>query len=424
MTVHRLARVRWSVGQVLLPEHFRALESSLAGEAGRRVDLLGLPANGLAVLEWNGDAPRGGVLSVRALSFVLPTGELVEAPGNADITGPLDLGAVKRSDISVYAHVLDAPTTPVQGEAPTTPDDVPRAPYRLEISAEPNAIGSRGRRLFLGQFTQKPGSGFTLSKARVPPLLLVGTNPWLRDLLADLRDDLVGFEGTLADLVAEEEDEDDDVDSVRAAQRARIEALRMSALLDDLDAGISLHPYTLFSTLRGFFLELCLLEGAIPELPLARYTHEDPGPCFQGLIERIREKLARPPLRTPNVPLVRSDGVFVAKDLPPVLLSAKEVYLMLRRPSPEQRVSLDGVRVASPSRLRVVHERALRGVKIVPSPKPPFRHGFGPGVDFYRLVSASEEPSEWRHVVEERALCFHEKQQLAGVDAALFWRNP
>ena len=53
-----LPRVAWSIGQVLLPEHFRTLEASLIAEAVARASVDGLPDYGLLSLEWNGAAPH------------------------------------------------------------------------------------------------------------------------------------------------------------------------------------------------------------------------------------------------------------------------------------------------------------------------------------------------------------------------------
>ena len=71
----------------------------------------------------------------------------------------------------------------------------------------------------------------------------------------------------------------------------------------------------------------------------------------------------------------------------------------------------------------MVHERALRGVRYLAVGQPSFRHAFGPAVDFYRLVMGGDDNHEWSHVVAERALCFYDKPQLAGIKAALYWRR-
>ena len=48
--MEKLARVRWKMGQTLLPEHFQALEESVGAEAALRFQVHGLPAYGVAGL--------------------------------------------------------------------------------------------------------------------------------------------------------------------------------------------------------------------------------------------------------------------------------------------------------------------------------------------------------------------------------------
>ncbi len=411
------ARVRWSVGQVLLPEHFRALEASLSAEGAARIDLLGLPTHGVARLEWNGDDLRGGVLYLHAARLVLHSGELVDIPETAEVTAPLDLRKAGRNEVAVYLHVLDDPAPGEEALEPAGKGALPRVVQRVELSDKPSVPRSRGR-LKLADFVRQPGGTYALSSEYVPPLVQIGPNPWLGERLRVLSADLGSFAANLGELVMAAEEEGE---PVRALQRARIEAIRLGALLDDLGRAIAPHPYMIFAALRSFLLELYLLEGSAPEGPLAAYDHDDLGGAFNALLRSIEGKLALPPLRTPCVPLEVEEGRFVGKELPLQVLEAHEVYLLIQRPSPEARVTLEHVRIASPGRLRAVHERVLRGVRVTPVARPPFRHGFGPNVDVFRL--AGEGDPEWRHVVAERAMCFYQQPQLAGVRAALFWRR-
>ncbi len=53
MQRHKLARVRWQVGQTLLPEHFRAQDEALSSESRLHAELSGLPRIGIASLAWS-----------------------------------------------------------------------------------------------------------------------------------------------------------------------------------------------------------------------------------------------------------------------------------------------------------------------------------------------------------------------------------
>ena len=57
----KLARVRWKMGQALLPEHFVAQEEALLAHSQLRSKIGGLPSYGFASLRWNDSLLSEGV---------------------------------------------------------------------------------------------------------------------------------------------------------------------------------------------------------------------------------------------------------------------------------------------------------------------------------------------------------------------------
>ena len=70
MQRYKLARVRWQVGQTLLPEHFRAQDESLSAEARLHGELSGLPQVGIASLVWSEAMLAEGSLSLPSLTAI------------------------------------------------------------------------------------------------------------------------------------------------------------------------------------------------------------------------------------------------------------------------------------------------------------------------------------------------------------------
>ncbi len=412
-------RVRWSVGQILLPEHFRALERSLADEAAARTAMRGLPSYGIASLEWTAEGPERSVLWVKEISVIMPSGELIDVPRNAELRGPADLGSSGLNEISVYLHLLDSQPAESGPAEPAAQTSVPRMVHEVRVSTDEGLNGSRGR-IKLGDFT-KPFSGpFELAEEYVPPLLTIGATPYFRDRLRSLRGRLTGFDEALSRLAADQLAQHRSIDR---ALRARHCILELVAMIDDIESGVHLHPYILFAELRSFFLELLLLEGAMPEVDLPRYDHDGLGRCFGELLSTLSYKLEMPPLRSPYIEVELEGDRFVAANLPEDLLNSHEVYLLVQRSRTSVDPPLEKVRLASPSRLRMIHERALRSVRLVRVPQPRFRHAFGRGVLWYQLQTEGGQEREWKHIVEERALCFYSRPELADIRAALFWRR-
>src|SRR5256885_277608 len=103
-----LARVRWELGQTLLPEHFQAQEGALLQESALRFRLHGLPAYGIAALRWNENLLREGVVSILSATLVMPSGQLLEVPHNAAATS-LNLNIPGSNTVTAYLHLLATP---------------------------------------------------------------------------------------------------------------------------------------------------------------------------------------------------------------------------------------------------------------------------------------------------------------------------
>nr|WP_240806881.1 type VI secretion system baseplate subunit TssK [Polyangium spumosum] len=420
-----MARPKWRIGQVLLPEHFLGLEEALSAEAALRAGHIGLPLTGIARLEWNGDDPRSGVLWVFGLTAVLPDGSLVDVPGNARLSAPLDLKAAGKRRVEVFAHVLppDDEESAEGALEPPSPKEIPRVSLRVVLSCEPSMEGSMGR-AELGQFELTTGGQFRLSPDFIPPLVRIGPTPYLARRLERLRGELAEIEGALDELALEAIAQGN---SATSLFRVRVEARKLGALLGDIDRGLHLHPYPVYSALRGFALELGLLdERSAPFSPPA-YDHHDLARVFNLVLDEISARARVPLPEEPAISFVAENGRLVAGDLPQEALGATELYVVVLKHRTSDKLPLEGTVLSSPGRLRLVREHALRGMRLVSSPNPPFRHRFGGPVDFYRIAGAGsgagEDAREWGAVLREKAICFLMPRELEGLSVLLSWRR-
>ena len=101
----KLARVHWQMGQTLLPEHFLAQEEALVADTIMRFRMRGIPAYGIASLKWNETLIREGVFSIQAVTLVMPSGLLLDIPGNA-VSGPFNLNIPGSVTVPVYCHMM------------------------------------------------------------------------------------------------------------------------------------------------------------------------------------------------------------------------------------------------------------------------------------------------------------------------------
>lgn len=411
MSNSKLALGRWSMGQVLMPQHFHAQEEALLSQLGLRAGLRGLPAHGVARLLWDDALLARGALSVSALTVVLASGELIDVPGNATVSN-LNLGDVMSNEVEIYLHVL-ADTQDARGIELYRDDarEVSRVIHRVALSTQSWLENAR-QSLKLAELVQGP-AGWQLG-SYVPPLLQVGTTPFLSTETNSLARAVDALEARLGEQLADSFLGAEHLSRLRQGMAA---TYRLRALLLDLQGQVPLHPYQLFAALRDFYVEVCLLHASLPEPALVPYDHDDLAGCFGELGRRIAIRLQGHAPVSPRVPFGRVEDRFVAKPLPEALRRASDVYLLVQH-NGRERVSLDGIKLASPGRLARVHLNALAGVPFFKEPAPDFAHTFGARADLYRL----ERGEEWEHALREGALSFWARPDIGQVHAALTWR--
>ncbi|MCX4244131.1 type VI secretion system baseplate subunit TssK [Paraliomyxa miuraensis] len=421
-----LAFPRWSMGQVLLPEQFAALQATMGARLHRRIEIAsGLPSYGVAQLDLRLTA---GSCFIDRLTHVFKTGLMIDVPGNATVNNlNLEEAAKGASKVSLFFQVCkqtveDRGRPAFDGDGPK----VPRERYEAELSLEDTK--DDGRESVKLAELERTDIGWQMGRY-CPPLLRVGwgVSPFLLDELDETQKVLVWL--------AEELDERRN-EAFRGGGQGSVLPLaqasvhRMRALLADHGIpggprGLALHPYQLFSALRNLYIELSLLEGSTPGSRSTTYDHDQLDPSFRGLRESIGKYVHRSRMLAPRLDFERRDHLFMtAKVFPDELARAHRIYLVVKPGT----ISLEGVKLASPRRIAEVVKRSLTGVRPLRSESETLSYDFGydHGVAFYELKThdtheTKDARQEWEHALREKALCFQARPGLEGVQAALVW---
>lgn len=413
---YKLARVRWSLGQTLLPEHLSAQEDALSAEIRLSARLQGLPWWGVARLRWSEELLLQGGLSISSLTAAFAGGELIDVPGNAFLS-PFDLNAAGKARVTVHLHLMEE--TQAMQDNPLYLNDpivVERVLHRLRLSADPVLDGARGT-LKLAELEKDSRGAWRVSRRYVPPLLLAGTSPFLRTLLSELEPLLESFH---LQLLHRLEPSNPKEQEASAAWRCLTAVLQVQALLSDLRNEVYPHPYALFRALRKLYFEVCCFSRVRPAEELPRYLHEDLATTFSELLNPLHKLLAPAPDAPKCQRFERLDRLFVLSPLPPDVKSAGEVYLVARRSDRQKPGPFDDVKLASIGRLPIVYRERLRGVPFQYVEAPTFSHSFGDGADFYMLTTRQDE--EWSNALQENALAFQILPHLEQVQVSLFCR--
>jgi type VI secretion system protein ImpJ len=419
-----LARPIWRKGQVLQPEHFRTLEAALSAESALRTELLGLPLHGLSRLLWNGDQPKGGVVTVWELIAVLSDGTLIDVPRNAAfVESSLSLKASGSRQVELFAHVLRRDE--LTGEPALTPDApnaIPRAYHELVLSSE-SQHPAGGARILLGRFEQSAQGEFHLVQDFIPPLTNLAETPvlatHLKSTAQHLRDIRCALEEQVLVALARG-------DSGAMATRVWVEARKLEAFLSDALTDVPIHPYPVFIALRNFVVELGMLGNGLPDAALPRYQHENLAACFLPLTSKIAGHVSTPARDEPLAEFTPEAGRLTAV-LPEEALGAAELWVAVLKQNASDSVSLEQTVVASPGRLRLVRERSLRAMTLVRDRHSPLRERLSGPLETYRIEGAGThgvgDRREWTAALQERALAFTAPNEIRAMKIVLYWRR-
>lgn len=412
----QLARIDWKMGQTLLPEHFIEQENALIADAAARFSLLGLPMYGIGRLKWNETLLEQGIVSLASLAAVLPTGQLLQVPGNARAQG-LNLNTVGATRVVVYLHLTDERTAASDNGGATSEDGerIEKFVHSLFITAEQSHKGAVAT-LKLAEFRKSVDGSWGLSPSYVPPLLQVGTSPFLQELMDRLSKAVLVFQEKLQEDIAASYLGGEGLYGAKSCLRALYAFQR---LLLNLDMQVHVHPYHLYEALKLFYAEVCLYQNRTPEDIVSPYRHEDLAGTLSKVAEPLLEHLQLTKGKAPYVAFEKKDGLFVLRQLPEETRAAKEVYFLLQKPRVSDVVPMEAFKIASPTRLPIVHKLSLVGVPVRKLERPPFQAQFGPEVEFYQLGFGDE----WDLALREGALAFYETQSLGQTKAFLYWRN-
>jgi type VI secretion system protein ImpJ len=410
----KLSRVRWQMGQTLLPEHFQAQEEALLAETNMRFRMSGIPAYGVAALKWNETLISEGVFSIQAMALVMPSGLLLDVPGNATAS-PLNLNIPGTVKVPVYCHVVgESSPGEESGESWETQEEgtIARAVYQLVLSSEQSQPGAF-ETIKLAEFEKDPEGTWMLSQSFIPPLLQVGTSPFLMTEFDQFGDALELFQYNLAL---------DAASYLSGAGLFRVEqclkgVYQTQRFLANLRFQVHMHPYYVYEALKSFYIEVCFYKGVVPEHFASPYKHDELATCFQEILGPLQDQMKLVEVESPYLPFLFRDGLYQIQ-LPPEMREAKEVYLLVQKSQVSKVVSLEDIKLASISRIPLVHRLALQGIPLEKVDQPSFQHSFGPEVDFFRIIQGEE----WDHALSELSLSFYDQPQLKEMDFYIYRR--
>ena len=408
----KLARVRWEMGQTLLPENFLAQEESLVADTVLRFRMTGLPGYGVSSLKWNDDLLNEGIFSIQTMTLVMPSGFLLDVPGNAHVA-PYNLNIPGTVTVSVYCHLTDSgdPDNTVE-ETWGAPEEgtIPRIIHELVLSSEQSYVKGL-ETIKLAEFEKNPDGLWQLSRNFIPPLLQVTTSPFLKDELNELVEAMELFQYNLSMDAASYLSGS----SLIGVQQCLRGVYRTRRFIANLFSQIHLHPYHVYEELKEFYNNVCFYKSTTPENITNPYNHDQLADCFEKIFIPLIKQMQLTQVRSPYLPFEFKDGIYRIT-LSAEIREARKVYFLIQKSHTNQKVVIDNLKLSSFSRISLVHKLALQGIPLKKVAQPEFQHSFGHEVEFYQIL----EGEEWDNALRELSVAFYNHPQLEGMEFYLY----
>ncbi len=409
----KLARVCWKMGQTLLPEHLVAMEDSILANTVQMFRIQGLPSYGISKLVLNEALLGEGIFSVREMTLVMPSGLMLDVPGNTRLS-PFNMNLPGTSRVSVYLHILnEIPASDSNRTGWDNDSDIKirKVFHRMAISSEqdyPDAVET----IKAAEFKKSPNGVWKISDEYIPPLLQTGTTPFLLKEINDLSDALALFQYNLyMDAVSYLSG-----DSLTSVKQCLKSVFRTQRLLANLTSSVHLHPFFLYDELLTLYTEVCFYRNTTPENVTAAYQHDNLA-SINTIIDLINRQMNLVKSLPPYLPFELSDNIYKV-NLPEEIRQASSVYLLAQKDLVISKLSIADLKLASLSRLPVVHRMALQGIPFKRVEHPSFQHSFGAEIEFYLI----REGEEWDHALNEMNVAFYNRQDLKDTVFYIFWR--
>lgn len=413
--MQQLKRVGWQIGQPLLPVHLLAQEDSLLAHLNFYIKNQGIPYYGIGILKWDDNLLAQGVVSVSKCTVVFPTGELVDVPENGKITS-FDLNSVGVNYVSLYLHLLtDLAEQESYSESLEEEERVVYSINQLTLSTEAHIFAAKSS-FKLAEFEKDVENRWKLSEKYIPPLFALTSHPFLNSHLSSIRTILETFQKELA-----LESETGKLFQQRTLETklCLVEVAKMRLFFLNMDRMIITHPYYLYEQLCQFLNTLAFIYVEQGELSVIPYQHERLALLFAKQIEVLLTYLKPKSEKLASIPFEKKQNCYVSERLPQDLYEATEIFFIIQPVDPKGKFIVDGLKLASYSRLFNIHRFALSGILLLRLESAPFNNNFSRSAYVYKV----EKDAEWEHALKEGKAAFAiQSEGQPELQAFLYWR--
>ncbi len=432
-----LAQVHWHEGLFIQPHHFQHLQRQLITQAGVERRLAWSYPYGVIEASLSGDALENMLVRFDRLRVIMPSGLEVSFPENADLPA-LDIKRRFSGASGGFTVCLAVPlwyATRGNTIEHASEDDwqvkriyrvseVERSDENTGENTQPMQIRRVNARLIFEDADQADIEVLPLLRVThatgedvgmpaqdpkfIPPCLVLGGSPTLRDMVRDLA---FQVDASRKELVAQITRGGFSIDVMRGVQFEQMLRLRtlnrFSARLPSLVHAPGVSPFAMYLELRELLGELAALQPDRDPFEVGGYDHDNPAVVFNEISLKVRDLLRGAVAPSfDKVALVKGEVdniVALVASLTDDHINRPNAYYLGIDTKQDPRVLAqlvedgDQFKLMAKSKIKV----RIRGIKLVEERHPPLELPASATLHYFRLVR-SESQRMWDLITQER----------------------
>lgn len=431
-------QVHWHEGLFLQPHHLQLLQRQLLDRSARDRRLGWAYPYGVVEARLSTDELENMRVRFDRLRVVMPGGIEIDIPGNSDLAS-LDISERFGASTASFTVSLGVPLWHEKRsnalEIGETDWRIKRQ-YRIEerdaadenTGENPQSLLVRkinARLLIEGDDTSDleviplirvgHAAGEEIGTPRlertfVPPCMLLSGSSVLREMLRDLANQVEAARGETVVQMTRGGFNLETMRGVHVQQMIRLQTLNgyASRLMHMVRAAGGIGPFEMYLELRGLLGELAALQPDRDAWDAPDYDHDNPGPVFEGLCDRIRAQLRSEGTASwARVRFELKDGVLVAEMNDEQLTKPNEYFLGIksgRDPREIARLVEDQGEFKLTALSKAMTR--VRGVHLEEERHPPLELPAQIGLHYFR-VDRSQSTRVWALIEEEKQLAIN-----------------
>ncbi len=448
-------QVHWHEGLFLQPHHLQCMQRNLTESTATERKLAYAYPYGVIESKLSSDALENMLLQFDSLRAVMPSGLVVDCPATAEIPA-LNIKAIFEASSATFDVMLGVPLWygNQANSLAAGGDDwrakriyrVTETPWNDENTGEnPQPVLTRkvNARLLLpnddrtdleviGLLRIAHATGEDVGLPRqdpgfVPPCLVLGGSPTLREMIRDLGNQV---EASRTELILQITRGGFSIDTMRGLQLEQMLRLRTlncyAGRLGHMAAAPNTTPSDMYLELRGLLGELAALVPDRDMYDVPAYDHDKPLVCFAELCTRIR-RLLRGTVAPSFMKLdfTREGRLMVAELTDEQINRPNEYFLGIKtQMDPRQLAQLVEDSDKFKFMAKTLAQQRIWGIRLAEERHAPLELPSQVGLHFFRLMRA-ESTRMWERIKQEKSIAVRwEGIETSDLELALYMTVP